>query len=168
MEKRICVSTHALLDCNRPNPLFTFILYAFSHPFLLVCFTSPLLFFSSSPSTLSHCSLPPSILSFFLTPHPSPPYLSLPHVHFSTPIPFYRPVNGANFVYYGMRLVGSDTKKAKEMVAYADGVLDALQIKQGPSHMEVINFLFLFYRDLSYFISVLYSLFMKCFYWYQV
>lgn len=67
-------------------------------------------------------------------------------------------------MYYGMRLVGSDTKKAKEMVAYADGVLDALQIKQGPSHMEVINFLFLFYRDLSYFISVLYSLFMKCFY----
>jgi hypothetical protein len=36
-----------------------------------------------------------------------------------------------------MRLVGSDTKKAKEMVAYADGVLDALEIKQGPSHMEV-------------------------------
>jgi hypothetical protein len=33
-----------------------------------------------------------------------------------------RPVNGANFVYYGMRLVGSDTKKAKEMIAYADKV----------------------------------------------
>ena len=48
-----------------------------------------------------------------------------------------RPVNGANFVYYGMRLVGSDSKKAKEMIAYADGVLDALGIKQGPSHMEV-------------------------------
>ena len=34
-------------------------------------------------------------------------------------------------------MVGSDTKKAKEMVAYADGVLDALEIRQGPSHMEV-------------------------------
>ena len=50
-----------------------------------------------------------------------------------------RPVNGANFVYYGMRLVGSDSKKAKEMIAYADGVLDALGIRQGPSHMEVSN-----------------------------
>ena len=39
----------------------------------------------------------------------------------------------------GVRLMGSDSKKAQEMIAYADGVLDALGIRQGPSHMEVHN-----------------------------
>ena len=49
-----------------------------------------------------------------------------------------RSVNGANFVYFGMRLMASNTPKSQEMIAYADKVLDALGILQGPSHMEVI------------------------------
>ncbi|RYH31113.1 ATP-grasp domain-containing protein [archaeon] len=49
-----------------------------------------------------------------------------------------RKVNGANFVYFGMRLKASDTPMAKVLTAYSDKVLDALGIKQGPSHMEVM------------------------------
>ena len=49
-----------------------------------------------------------------------------------------RPANGANFVYFGMRLFSSESPKAQEMLEYADKVLDALGIKQGPSHMEVM------------------------------
>ena len=49
-----------------------------------------------------------------------------------------RNVNGANFVYFGMRLMRSDTEKAQQMVAYADLVLNALGINEGPSHMEVM------------------------------
>ncbi len=41
-------------------------------------------------------------------------------------------------MYFGMRLVPSTLPKCKEMVAYADKVLDALGIRHGPSHMEVI------------------------------
>ena len=49
-----------------------------------------------------------------------------------------RSINNANFVYFGMRLCRPDTEKAKAMVRYADKVLDALGILQGPSHMEVM------------------------------
>jgi biotin carboxylase len=49
-----------------------------------------------------------------------------------------RPVNGANFVYYGMRLMPTNTPKCQQMIAYADKVLDALGINQGPSHMEIM------------------------------
>ena len=49
-----------------------------------------------------------------------------------------RRANGANFVYFGMRLKPSDTAMAKVMIAYADQVLDALGIKNGPSHMEIM------------------------------
>lgn len=49
-----------------------------------------------------------------------------------------RPVNGASFVYFGMRLMPADTAKSQELIRYADGVLDALGIRQGPSHMEVM------------------------------
>jgi biotin carboxylase len=49
-----------------------------------------------------------------------------------------RPVNGASFVYFGMRLMSSDTPKSQELIKYADGVLNALGIMQGPSHMEVM------------------------------
>lgn len=48
-----------------------------------------------------------------------------------------RVINDANFVYFGMKLCPSDTKKARILVEYADRVLDALDITQGPSHMEV-------------------------------
>jgi biotin carboxylase len=49
-----------------------------------------------------------------------------------------RAVNGANFVYFGMRSRPSDSQKSIEMIAYADKVLDALGILQGPSHMEIM------------------------------
>ncbi len=48
-----------------------------------------------------------------------------------------RRINDANFVYFGMKLVSSETRKAKVLVEYADKILDALGIMQGPSHMEV-------------------------------
>jgi biotin carboxylase len=49
-----------------------------------------------------------------------------------------RPVNGANFVYFGMRLMECVSARSQELVAYADGVLNALGIREGPSHMEVM------------------------------
>lgn len=49
-----------------------------------------------------------------------------------------RSVNGANFVYFGMRLMSPDSEKMQIMVRYADKVLDALGIMHGPSHMEVM------------------------------
>jgi len=49
-----------------------------------------------------------------------------------------RSVNDSHFVYFGMRLKPSNTPKSQEMIAYADKVLDALGIMNGPSHMEVI------------------------------
>jgi hypothetical protein len=49
-----------------------------------------------------------------------------------------RMCNGHNFIYFGNRLRASDSDRAKEMIAYADAVLDALEIRQGPSHMEVM------------------------------
>lgn len=49
-----------------------------------------------------------------------------------------RSVNGANFVYFGMRLIPPDSEKFQIMVRYADHVLNALGIMHGPSHMEVM------------------------------
>mmetsp|Transcript_8797 Transcript_8797/g.13163 ORF Transcript_8797/g.13163 Transcript_8797/m.13163 type:complete len:979 (-) Transcript_8797:119-3055(-) len=49
-----------------------------------------------------------------------------------------RVCNGHNFVYFGMKLVSSDSPMAQAMVAYSSEVLDALGIVHGPSHMEVM------------------------------
>lgn len=49
-----------------------------------------------------------------------------------------RTVNNANFVYFGMRLMPSNTSRSKQLKQYADTVLKALGIAQGPSHMEVM------------------------------
>lgn len=49
-----------------------------------------------------------------------------------------RRCNDASFVYFGNRLRAADTERAQEMIRYADKVLDALGIVQGPSHMEVM------------------------------
>ena len=48
-----------------------------------------------------------------------------------------RPANGANFVYFGMRLLAGDGEVAAALVAYGASVLDALGIRNGPGHMEV-------------------------------
>lgn len=45
-----------------------------------------------------------------------------------------RPANGAAFVYYGCSAVPSDSPEAKVLIPYIRGVLDALGIKNGPSH----------------------------------
>lgn len=49
-----------------------------------------------------------------------------------------RRCNDAAFVYFGNRLRAADSERAQEMIRYADSVLDALGIMQGPSHMEVM------------------------------
>lgn len=52
-----------------------------------------------------------------------------------------RAVNGANFVYFGMQLVnchtGPESVIAKILADYANEVRNALEITDGPSHMEV-------------------------------
>jgi biotin carboxylase len=49
-----------------------------------------------------------------------------------------RVCNGANFVYFGMKLVSSQSDRSQQLVAYSTEVLNALGIQQGPSHMEVM------------------------------
>lgn len=49
-----------------------------------------------------------------------------------------RPVNGADFVYFGDIPVDADTPEAQVLIPYIRGVLDAMGIKNGPSHGEVI------------------------------
>jgi biotin carboxylase len=49
-----------------------------------------------------------------------------------------RACNGADFVYYGMVPVPADSELAKVLIAYTRGVLDALGIKKGPTHGEVM------------------------------
>jgi len=49
-----------------------------------------------------------------------------------------RKANGGDFVYYGLIPVDSESEEAKVLIPYMRGVLDALQIKNGPTHGEVI------------------------------
>jgi biotin carboxylase len=49
-----------------------------------------------------------------------------------------RPANGSEFVYFGMLPVPSDSPEAKALIPYVRGVLDALQIKYGATHGEVM------------------------------
>lgn len=49
-----------------------------------------------------------------------------------------RPINGASFVYFGMKLMDCKSPMFQRMVRYSSQVLDALEIRQGPSHMEVM------------------------------
>jgi len=49
-----------------------------------------------------------------------------------------RPTNGAEFVYYGMIPVESDSEIARTLIAYTRKVLDALKFVNGPSHGEVM------------------------------
>jgi len=48
-----------------------------------------------------------------------------------------RSVNGANFVYFGMKLRDSSDPDVRVLIEYARKVVQALRILQGPSHMEV-------------------------------
>ncbi len=48
-----------------------------------------------------------------------------------------RSVNGVNFVYFGMRLRTGEGETEKKLIEYAYTVLDALDIRNGPGHMEI-------------------------------
>jgi len=49
-----------------------------------------------------------------------------------------RAVNGAAFVYHGMLPVPLDSEEAKVLIPYTRGVLDAMKIKHGATHGEVM------------------------------
>jgi len=49
-----------------------------------------------------------------------------------------RPANGGEFVYYNMLPVPSDSDVAQVIIPYIRGVIDALKIKHGPTHAEVM------------------------------
>merc|ERR1712232_1002867 len=67
-------------------------------------------------------------------------HVSVDGVHKTVMIWVYdkRAVNGAAFVYHGMLPVPSDSAEAKVLIPYVRGVLDALQIRNGPTHGEVM------------------------------
>ena len=48
-----------------------------------------------------------------------------------------KPTNGAGFVCHGQRFMSADEPVVGLLVAYAETVLDALEFRHGPSHMEV-------------------------------
>merc|ERR1712232_688777 len=49
-----------------------------------------------------------------------------------------RPTNGGEFVYYNMLPVESSDPVAQQLIRYTRGVIDALDIKHGPTHAEVM------------------------------
>lgn len=49
-----------------------------------------------------------------------------------------RPANGASFCYFGCIPILSDSHEAKILIPYVRGVLDAIGVKHGASHAEVI------------------------------
>jgi hypothetical protein len=49
-----------------------------------------------------------------------------------------RPTNGGEFVYYNMLPVESSEPVAQKLIAYTRCVIDALDIKHGPTHAEVM------------------------------
>merc|ERR1712187_493900 len=49
-----------------------------------------------------------------------------------------RPTNGGEFVYYNMLPVESSDPVAQALITYTQGVIDALDIKHGPTHAEVM------------------------------
>merc|ERR1719230_1005058 len=67
-------------------------------------------------------------------------HVSRDGVHKTTMVWMYdkRKANGGDFVYYGMIPVDIDSKEAQEMIPYVRRVLDALGLKNGPSHGEVM------------------------------
>lgn len=49
-----------------------------------------------------------------------------------------RPMHGSAFVYFGCIPVDSESAEAKILIPYVRGVLDAMEIKNGPTHCEVM------------------------------
>jgi len=69
-------------------------------------------------------------------------FLSIsPFLSFSSPVIWVydkRSANGSNGVYFGILPVAADSTEARMLVPYMRWSLDALGIKNGPSHAEVI------------------------------
>jgi len=67
-------------------------------------------------------------------------HVSRDGVHKTTMVWMYdkRSRNGADFVYFGLVPVSADSEVGKTVIAYTRGVLDALGIKNGPTHGEVM------------------------------
>lgn len=67
-------------------------------------------------------------------------HVSLNGVHKTVMVWMYdkRPTNGGEFVYYNMLPVESSEPVAQKLIEYTRGVLDALDIKHGPTHAEVM------------------------------
>jgi hypothetical protein len=49
-----------------------------------------------------------------------------------------RPCHGSAFVYFGCIPVDSESPEAKILIPYVQGVLDAMEITEGPTHSEVM------------------------------
>jgi biotin carboxylase len=49
-----------------------------------------------------------------------------------------RPANGASFVYFATEVIDADTEVGKLVCEYVKNALDALDIKWGQTHSEVI------------------------------
>lgn len=49
-----------------------------------------------------------------------------------------RPANGSAFVYFGQIPIPADSPEAKILIPYCRQVLDALEVKNGPSHGEIM------------------------------
>jgi len=49
-----------------------------------------------------------------------------------------RAANGCAFVYFGCVPIDSNTPEAKLLIGYTRRVLDALDVKNGPSHGEIM------------------------------
>ena len=67
-------------------------------------------------------------------------HVSRDGIHKTTMVWVYdkRPANGSAFVYFGCHPVASDSQEARILIPYVRKVLDALGLKNGPSHGEVI------------------------------
>merc|ERR1711879_539190 len=67
-------------------------------------------------------------------------HVSRDGVHKTTMVWVYdkRKANGGDSVYYGMIPVAIDSTEAQQLIPYVRGVLDALGIKNGPTHGEVM------------------------------
>lgn len=67
-------------------------------------------------------------------------HVSLDGIHKTVMVWVYdkRPCNGADFVYFGMVPVASDSAIAQQLITYTRGVLDSIGFKNGPSHGEVM------------------------------
>jgi hypothetical protein len=76
-----------------------------------------------------------SLMVQLLHKYSSPVCFCLSHVMCWISYSFYCPLA---FVYFGLLPVDSESPEAKALIPYAFGVLDALEIKYGATHCEIM------------------------------